>query len=606
MTTLLTMKTFRLPAALAALALSLALSLALAGCSREEAALPGADNALLDHVPADTPYLAASLERAPEAVVDAYLRRVQPVLDELQVQLAATRTGLEGDAADGGQSFEARVALAVLRELDGKLSREGLNSLGIDILSHKVAYGVGAFPVFRTGLSDPAALQATVQRILDDLQLKAPERVFQGVSYWRIWPDIRGTDVPEIPVGLYIAILENHLAVGILPPAAEAEMLPGFLGLERPAHSDALTRLAELNRKHGYTHYGSAVIDFRRLADEFLQPGTLTAGVMAQLGAYDPATLAPECVAEIYGMLDSVPRLTAGTTELTENAVAYQYRLETPPTLAGELMDLVARIPAADMLSTRMLELAFGMRFGGVRDFLRQKLEEIVQNPYRCEHFQDLNARAGEALARLQQPMPPFVNNFRGLRVSLDEVVMDRAALPAGAHGHLALHVEQPEMFVGMAQMFLPGLAELGLKAGAPPVRLPEDLFPIPGMVAFAAMTNESIGLSVGEGEESGLEDYLDRDAGPEGMFLSLSYDTAAYLEYTEQMAGDLEIETAYRDSRDDHSDAGGGRAHEGVLAVAEAAQKAIRDSADRSATTLSFDNGGLVIDGRMTFKPLP
>ncbi|MDX1381216.1 MAG: hypothetical protein R3233_08845, partial [Xanthomonadales bacterium] len=297
MTTLRTMRTLRLPAVLAALALSLALSLVLAACSREEAALPGADNALLDFVPADTPYLAASLERPPEAVVDAWLRRVQPVLDELQVQLTATRTGLEGDAASGGQPFEARVALAVLRELDGKLSREGLNSLGIDILSHKVAYGVGAFPVFRTGLSDPAALQATVQRILDDLQLKAPERTFQSVAYWRIWPEISGTEVPEIPVGLYIAILEDHLAVGLLPPAAEAEVLPGFLGLERPAQSDACARLAELNRTHGYTHYGSAVIDVRKLAHEFQQPGTLTAGVMTGLGADDPATLAPECVA---------------------------------------------------------------------------------------------------------------------------------------------------------------------------------------------------------------------------------------------------------------------------------------------------------------------
>jgi len=603
------MKTHRnakTPHLLAALTLSLALSLVLGACSREDAAKPGADNALLDYVPADTPYLAASLERPPEAVVDAYLRRVQPVLDELQEQLAATRAGLESDAADGGQPFEAQVALAVLREFDGKLSRAGLDSLGIDILSHKVAYGMGAFPVFRTGLSNPAALQATVQRILDDLQLKAPERTFRGVPYWRIWPDISGTDVPEIPVGLYIAILENHLTVGILPPTAEAELLPGFLGLEPPAQSDARARLAELNSKHGYTHYGSAVIDFRRLADEFLQPGTLTAGVMARLGAYDPATLAPECVAEVYGMLDNVPRMTAGTTELSENAVAYQYRLETPPTLAGELMDLVARIPAADILSNRMLELAFGMRFGAVRDFLQQKLEGIVQNPYRCEHFQELNARAGEALARLQQPMPPFVNNFRGIRASLDEVLVGEGGLPAGARGHLALHVEQPEMFVGMAQMFLPNLAELGLKAGAPPVRLPEDLFPVPGMVAFAAMTNDAIGLSVGDGEQTGLEDYLDRDEGPEGMFLSVSYDAAAYLEYSGRLAGGMAIETAYSVTDDGRSDYGDDRGHAGVHAVAEAAQNALREMADRSATTLIFDAGGLVIDGRMTFKPLP
>jgi hypothetical protein len=591
----------RLAAALTALTLSLVLG----ACGRDETAAPGADNALLDYVPADTPYLAASLEHPPEAVVDAYLQRVQPVLGEMQAQLSKTRAGLESDVANGGQSFEARVLLALMRELDGKLSREGLNSLGIDVLAHKVTYGMGAFPVFRTGLSDPAALQATVQRVLDDLQLKAPEQEFQGVPFWRIWPDIHGAGVPEVPVGLYIAILDDHLAIGILPPAAEAELLPGFLGLERPAQSDARSRLADLNRKHGYTHYGSGVVDLRRLADEFLQPGTLTAKVIAGMGTYDPATLPSECVSELRGMLDNVPRMTFGTTEVTENAIAYQYRLETPPTLAAELMDLVARIPAADPQSQRMLELSFGVRLGGVRDFLRQKLETIAQNPYQCERLQELNTRVGEALARLQQPMPPFVNNFRGIRVSLDEMVMNQGSLPAGARGYLALHVEQPEMFIGMAQMFLPNLAELGLQAGAPPVRLPADLFPIPGIVAFAAMTDEAIGLAVGEGEEAGLEDYLDRDAGPAGTFLSVSYDTAAYLDYSEQLAGGVDVATEFEQGAGEAAGTGSERPLEGIRAIAEAAQKAMRDMADRSATTLSFGPEGLVIDGRMTFQPL-
>jgi hypothetical protein len=300
----------------------------------------------------------------------------------------------------------------------------------------------------------------------------------------------------------------------------------------------------------------------------------------------------------VHGIIDNASRITAGTTVLSTTAIAYQYRVETPATLADQLIKLAARIPAADALSTRVLDLAFGIRFGAVRDFLLEQANAIAQNPYRCEFLRDLNSRAEQALVQLNQPMPPFVNNFQGLRVSLDEITLSQGGLPAGARGHVALHVEQPEMFLGMAQMFLPDLAALGLKAGEPPLRLPESLLPVPGLVAFAAMSGEAIGLSLGDGEEAGLEAYLDRAAGPQGMFLSVSYDSAAYLEYTERLTADM--------SGDKSGDAGKDAAYgtRGAEAVAQVARQVFRDMADRSLTTLQFGPDGLVIDGRMTFKP--
>jgi hypothetical protein len=518
---------------------------------------------------------------------------VQPVLDEMQTQLSTARAELESqDPAGVDDDPGERLALALLRELDGKLSREGLNSLGLDIRSHKVVYGLGAFPVLRMGLSNAVAMQATIHRVLDGAGLTAPEQSLQGVAYWRVGPDAHH----DTPVGLYIAILEDHLAVGVLPTVAEAEVLPVFLGLERPAQSDARTRLAELNATRGYTAHGSAILDLRLLADQFLLPDSLTARVLAGNGAYDPASITPECVAEVHGIIDNAPRITAGTTELGTAAIAYQYRIETPSALAASLTRLAARIPAADALSTRVLDLAFGIRLGAVRDFLVEKATAITQSPYRCEFLRELNERAEQALVQLNQPMPPFVNNFRGLRVSLDEIAVSEGSLPTGARGHLALHVEQPEMFLGMAQMFLPDLAALGLKAGEPPLRLPESLLPVPGLVAFAAMTDEAIGLSLGDGEEDGLQAYLDRDAGPEGMFLSLSYDSAAYLEYTERLTANVTVD-ASEEGADEHA------AH-AVEAVAEAARQVFLDMADRSTTTLQFGPDGLRIDGRMTFKP--
>ncbi len=566
-----------------------AMALTLVACSKGEEAMDSAEtqggNELLSYVPADTPYLGANLQPLPDDVIDAFLLRLDPVFQEMQAQLNLALSKMEGvEQEETGSEPSARLMLAMLRELDGKLNRSGLESLGLDIQSHKVVYGLGAFPVFRLGLSDADALRATIQRVLDGAGVIAPEQTYQGVSYWRITDDGHH----DAAAGLYLSIMENHLAAGLFPLMAEEELLPAFLGTELPSGSDAQARLAELNRTQGYTPYGSGILDLHKLADQFLQADSVLAKTMAAQGEFDPESITDECVSEIHGIIDNMPRMTMGTTELTPSAVAYQYRLETRQTLAQQMIGLVSDIPAADALSERMLEFSFGMRFGPVRDFLREKATAIAEDPYQCEHLLDLNERASEALAQLDRPMPPFVNNFRGVRASLSHIAMSEESIPADARGYLALHVEKPEMFIGMAQMFLPDLSELAMEPGGPPIRLPETLIPQPGLVAFAAMSTDAIGLAMGEGEESGLPEFLDRDAGSEGTFLSVNYDMAAYIDYTQ------DISARYQPDDGDYDP---------VTEIAGAMQTAFKEMADRSHTEMSFSAEGLVIDGRMTFK---
>jgi hypothetical protein len=563
----------------------------------------GPSNDLLLHVPADTPYLLANLEPIPEEVIDTFLIRLQPVLDSMQNRLSIARAEMETTAALPQASEEAieasyhdemglALAHALLVELDGKLSRPGLESLGFDLRSNKVVYGMGAFPVVRLGLSDSEVLRATIERVLNNAGIEAPEQNFQGVSFWRVGDE----GVDESPISLYLSILDDHLAISLFPAMAESELLPAFLGLQMPVDSDAQARLAELNRTHEYTPHGSGILDIRKLADQFLQAETVAGRALASSGEFDPASLTQECVSEIHEIIDHAPRITMGTTELTTSAVSVQYRVETPASLAGQLMDLVSKIPMVDAHSDRILEFAFGMKFGPVRDFLREKVTAIVDDPYQCEHLADLNSSASESLTQLNQPMPPFVNNFRGLRIRLSEIMVGHDSIPQNARGHLAVHVEQPEMFIGMAQMFIPDLSTLSITPGEPPVRLPESLVPVPGMVAFAALSDNAIGLAVGEGEESGLLPYLDQKSGPDGTFLSASYDVAAYLDYTGK-SGDH-----HQDGMDQHK--GDHDAHsQAAREIQEAALKSFSEMADRSHTILRFTSDGFVADNQMTFK---
>lgn len=576
--------------------ISLVSLLTLGACGKNEdstdVAGSTASNALLSYVPADTPYVFANLEPVPDDVIDVYIARLQPVLDSLQSQLSQARADMESTNTAAGDPA-ARFAHALLLEFDGKLNRSGLESMGFDLSSKQLIYGMGAFPVVRLGLSDSQALRDSIQRILDNAGIAAPERDYQGVAYWRLSDD-SGQGVSP---GFYMSILDDHLAFSLFPTTAEPELLPGLLGIAMPGDSDAQDRLQALNRAHGYTGYGSGILDTHKLADRFMSPDTVEGRLMLESGELDPGTLSQACVTEIHEILDNVPLMTMGTRQLDESAIAMQYRLETPETLAGQLMGLVSKIPAADVLSDQVLEFAFGMRFGPVRDFLREKATAIAENPYQCEHLLDLNGSAAQALARLEQPMPPFLNNFRGIRASLSQIVMSEDSIPENARGFVAVHVEQPQMFVGMAQMFLPDLSTLTIAPGEPPVQLPDSLVPAPGMIAFAAMSEDAIGLALGDGEQDSLPGFLDREPGPEGTFLSASYDMAAYLDYTESMRGLYDVA----------AEADNGNPHQQHTRAAEelrlSAVSAFREMADRSHTTMQFTPGGLVIDNRMTFK---
>jgi len=565
--------------------------LMVAACGKSEDAVEVAiektDSTLFDYVPADTPYLAGNLQPIPDDVIEVFLQRFEPVLASVQDELAKARQTLENE--DG-----SRLISAILQEFDGNLSRQGMESLGFDLRAHKVVYGMGVFPVIRIGLSDADALRATIQRVLANAEIDAPELEHQGVSYWRL----SDVDTADAPVGIYVSIFADHLAMSIFPPLAETELLPAFLGLEMPGDSNAVSRLAELNAKHSYTPYGSGILDLDQIVEEFISPDTIMARVMATTGDFDPADMTAECKTEIRGIVSNSPRMTMGVRELTTSAIAIQYRVETETTLAQQLAGLVAEIPIANPLSDRLLEFSFGMRFGAVRDFLREKVVAIMESPYQCEHLQSINQSATEAFTQLNQPMPPFVNNFRGLRLSLSEIT-ETNSMPVNGRGLIAVHIDQPEMFVGMAQMFLPDLSELTLAPGEPPVQLPASMLPIPNVVAFAALSTDTIGLSIGDGEEAGLPAYLEEEAGPAGTFMSIGYDMAAYLEYTQKLGKQYEQTEDELAETDPEQEA----VLQSIEDISAAAQQAVKSFSDRSYTTFRLTPNGFEADSRMTFK---
>lgn len=557
-------------------------TLLMAACGKEsdEAAVAVQENTnpLLAHVPVDTAYVFANLEPVPEELADVYVERFQPVLDVMSAQIEQFKSNYQSGALEGNTMAE--VAMAVLDELGGSLSREGLNNLGISLQAHQAIYAKGAFPVMRLGLSDAEALRGAVGRIEARLGYQLPVKNLNGVSYWRISDN-------EMNVAVYVAILEEQLAVSFFPVTAEDSMLAAFLGQDMPAQSMASSNaLAIMNHEKGYTAYGSGYVDIQKLSDEFMNPDSATREALGSHMDEHMGTLDAVCVDEIRSIIAKTPRMTTGVTQFTANELAMRYELEIENSLALGLAALVSDIPPASD-GDHLVSASLAVKVGKLRNFVLEKATAIATTPYQCVKLNDLNTQAEQLMTQLNIPMPPMVNNLLGVRVRMDD--FDPNNEITQAKGLIALHVDKPEMFVGMASMMVPGFEELDLANQTEPVRIPADVLQMEGIDVFALMSDNALGASIGEQHVSDLNSFMSETPQDDGTFLSVSYDMARQMQIQSAFAGHFPMATSDE--------------HEKVNEYAESMKEVYMEILDRSRIDMRLTGDGLQIDNSMTFK---
>jgi len=562
--------------------LILSSALLLTACNKEAeeavVAVKENTNPLLAYVPADTAYVYADLETVPDAVTDAYVDRFQPALDALSKQIDEFRAEYQAGDLDGDQA--ARLAAAVLDELGGSLSEESLNKLGISLKSHFVFYANGVFPVIRVGLSDAQELRNAIARIETKMGFQLPVRELDGATYWRIAES-------DTPVGIYIAINDDQLAMSVFPVRAEDSLLPAFLGQQMPAQSLASNNaLGVMNQAKGYAGYGSGYLDIQKFADEILDPGSYSRGLLGPEANAELDSLDAVCIDEVKSIIAKTPRMTAGITRLTANEMAMRYDLEIENSLAGSLAALVADVPAA-ATGDYLLSASLGIKVGKLREFMLEKATALAASPYQCEKLQGVNDEAAELARQLNIPMPPMVNNLLGARVMLNDYDPSRSL--TDGQGLLAVYVDKPEMFVGMASMMVPGFESLDLANQKEPVRIPPEMMHLEGVDVFALMGKNAIGISVGEQHLKELVPFMDAAPPGDGTLLSVS----------NNLAKQTKMQAALNDRFDIDDDAAYTPMHD----FSEAMQKVYTDMLEQSRVDVRLQPDGLHIDTSVTFK---
>src|SRR5690242_7274553 len=225
--------------------LALAVTLvAVAGCGKK------ADTTTpLAFVPADTPYLFANIEPAPDSAIAHWREQMQgawPLFTDMMDEMLAEVGKTDADSA------VPKVLKAVLDEMRGRSTPEQWREIGFDPKAHAAFYGVDLLPVMRLELADPDAFRAMIARI--------EQKSGTALGTTRIGEqDVRtfGNDEAR---GL-VAIEGKHLVVAFAAGGADEALERKLLGIDRPAQVLDASALADFNKARGYLPYGSGWVD---------------------------------------------------------------------------------------------------------------------------------------------------------------------------------------------------------------------------------------------------------------------------------------------------------------------------------------------------------
>jgi hypothetical protein len=190
-------------------------------------------------------------------------------------------------------------------------------------------------------------------------------------------------------------------------------------------------------------------------------------------------------------------------------------------------------------------------------------------------------------MTQLNIPMPPMINNLLGVRVSVDD--FDPSEDFTQANGLLAIHVDKPEMFVGMASMMIPGFEDLDLANQKEPVRIPAEMLHIDGVDVFALMGDNALGAAIGEQYVKGLPGFMSAKAQNNGTFLSISHDMAKQMQIQAALSGQFQLDATDAQLK--------------INEYSEAVKDVYMDMLDRSRVDMRLSTEGLQVDSSMTFK---
>lgn len=462
-------------------------------------------SAIMSYIPADTPILMLFAQDPkhpmPQTLVDN-MGKVYSSMGEVIKMSIAESMGKHSDSDPKVDEMSDFV--------DKWLSEDGIRKLGFSMEENEFAlYTVDLFPVARLTL----AKTHSMGEVLDELMAKLNEdkpgiAIKKGIDGHKVY------QIGDKEFQVMIALNGNSIVASFAPTRDADKLRPTLLGFEKPAKS--IAQSAQYNDTISkYNYLGNSVYWFnlRDLADYFVNPDQHDSAMLDVMKVQDNM-LSADCKTEILGIVDKFPRLVGGTTVLNDSSMNSHMILELTDGIGSKLAKMHGRIPSTN--SKDSVTYGFSFDIAAAKNIALEFATNIETAPFKCELLADMNAQATMLKTQLAQPLPPFVGNFKGFNLVIDELDLDMtktepSEMIKSLKAKVLLAVDNPEALQGMAMMAMPDLQKLGLKVGGGAINV-SDMIPVKGTQipvnldhVFVAMGTDTIGISLGENTDPSL-----------------------------------------------------------------------------------------------------
>lgn len=459
-------------------------------------------NPLLDRVDAQTAYLFANVKRLPESVSNR--------MWEINEINASQQTALlKGVVEDEEMPVEAK---AIVERLSDLGTREGWLAAGLHPNPFVAVHSVDLMPVAHLELADADAFASFIDGIEADLEQPLTRRDIDGREV--IWIELRP--------GFGVAASHDESSVTIALTPDEADNLARIAGQTGPAEAFGESGLNAFNREQGFSANGSGFVDIRRLMASLLDPESTLMDLAdeSEKARFMSVIDNPSCVAEYTAIAEAMPQTVFGYTRIDNERLDMAVRQDLSEKIAAAVKPIASAPVALDRELNGLFNFGVAMDLVKAREFARGLVDGWVAAPPQCPSFAKIASEAADWQKALAQPIPPVVTNLHGLFLEAETLEIDEQGMPTGG-GTLAFYMNQPQLLVGMAQMFVPAAAAMDLKPGGEALPVPSDIAPQlanTNLDLWIAMADSALGVAVGEPQVSSLKNSLEQTEGDDSV----------------------------------------------------------------------------------------
>lgn len=473
------------------------------------------------YIPAETPYLIASINNGSSAVT-------QKLFGNSMVLLRAKAA----DKLRADDKPASRAWLALLDELAADHKQSWQSHLGLDEDLRYVIYGLSIWPVMRIRVNNPTRLRAIIQRTIDAAEWHIAPVTSPTATYWQYAS-------PDDKISLVVAVTEHELVGTIMPAAQLVDALPYVLGSKLPPTSLAQSnKIPTLLRTNGFTQSNVGFLDFQHAAEIAFGHGTTLETALR--GQFAGESLGPVCAHDIERLIGMVPRMFWGMTQLDDKGMAGSMVFELPVAIRQALAAL--RTPAAS-INTKGIDNAV-IAFGASVDidkavqWINSATTVAQLTPMQCPQLASFNTMVSAMRASTQQALPAYFQGLRSLVVAVNDIVKQ----PFRIDGFAMLEGKDMNMLAALLGA-LPGMATV--RTDGTPIALPTSTLNMsPDTSAHAAINQTRAAIAVGDHTEARVQQLMVAPQDRQAPLAFVHYDFPRLKELAAQMGSPMDDES--------------------------------------------------------------